>query len=164
MTKCFKRRMRPAKHARQAHTRPPKVCSVVAGATIVPRANIRWKKATRNRRNVKLVLSDSFKICLETPRAANAQLDLVTTPKVQQRAMRCHLVPTVGMAHFEHVKKDIFVKVKPPMKPLAHPDSTPPTMDPLLALNAHLARMPTLLVPAFVKLVILIPTNPTPKL
>ena len=47
--KCFKRPMLLAKHARQARIRPPKACPVVVGATIVPRANIQWKKATRNR-------------------------------------------------------------------------------------------------------------------
>jgi hypothetical protein len=51
---------------------PPKACPVLAGATIVPRANIQWKKATRNRQNAKPVLSDSFKICPATPRAVNA--------------------------------------------------------------------------------------------
>ena len=66
------------------------------------------------------------------------------------------------MAHFENAKKGIFVKVKPPMKPLAHPDSTPPNQDPLRALNAHPERMPILLVPKPVNIVILIPTNRNP--
>ena len=47
--KCFKLPMLLAKHARQARIRPPKACPVLPGATIVPRANIQWKKATRNR-------------------------------------------------------------------------------------------------------------------
>ena len=68
------------------------------------------------------------------------------------------------MAHFEHAKKGIFAKVKPPMKPLAHPDSTPPNQDPLRALNAHPERMPILLVPKPAKIVILIPTNRNPML
>ena len=75
VTKCFKRRMRPAKRARQARTRPPKACRVVAGATIVPRANIQRKKASRNRRNAKLVSSDFFKIHRATPRVAIAPVD-----------------------------------------------------------------------------------------
>ena len=73
--KCFKLLMLLAKHARQARIHPPKVCRVLAGATIVPRANIQRKKATRNRRNAKPVSLDSFKICLETQRAANAPVD-----------------------------------------------------------------------------------------
>ena len=89
--------MRPAKHARQARIRPPKACPVLAGATIVPRANIPQKKATRNRRNVKPVSSDFFKIYRATPRAANAQLDLATKLKVRQRAMQSLQVRTIGM-------------------------------------------------------------------
>ena len=68
------------------------------------------------------------------------------------------------MAQYEHAKKGIFVRVKPPMKPLAHPDSTPPNQDPLRALNAHPERMPILLVPKPAKIVILIPTNRNPML
>ena len=44
VTKCFKLLVRPAKHARQGPIRPPKVCPVLAGATIVPRANIPRKR------------------------------------------------------------------------------------------------------------------------
>ena len=44
-----------AKHARQARIRPPKACPVVTGATIVPRANIQWKKATPKRTNATIV-------------------------------------------------------------------------------------------------------------
>ena len=58
----------------------------------------------------------------------------------------------------------IFAKVKPPIKLLARPDPTPPTKDPLHALNAHPERMPTLLVPKLVKIVTVIPTNPNPML
>ena len=43
-------------------------------------------------------------------------------------------------------------------------DPTPPTMDPLDALNAHQVPMPTRLVPSRVKIVVLIPTNPNPML
>ena len=68
------------------------------------------------------------------------------------------------MAHFEHVKKGIFVKVQPPIKPLAHPDSTPPNQDPLRALNAHPERMPILFVPKFAMFVPKIPTNRNPML
>ena len=74
-----------------------------------------------------------------------AQLVLVTKPKVPRHAMRCLLVRTVGTVHFEHVIQVIFAKAKPPIKPLVHPDPTPPTKDPLPALNAHPARLPTLL-------------------
>ena len=75
----------------------------------------------------------------------NAPLDLATQPKVLQHAMPSLLDRTVGMAQFKHVIKVIFVKVKPPIKPLVLPDRTPPTKDPLHALNAHLEHMPTLL-------------------
>jgi hypothetical protein len=68
------------------------------------------------------------------------------------------------MAHFINAKKGIFVKVKPPMKPLAHPDSTPPNQDPLRALNVHPERMPILLVPKIAMLVPKIPTNRNPML
>ena len=64
-----------AKHARQARIRPPKACPVLPGAMIVPRANIQRKKATRNRRNAKLVSSDPFKIHRATPRVAIAPAD-----------------------------------------------------------------------------------------
>ena len=75
VTNCFKRRMLLAKHARRVPIRPPKVCPMLAGATIVPRANIQRRKATRNRQSAKPVSSDSFKICPATPRAVNAPLD-----------------------------------------------------------------------------------------
>ena len=45
----------------------------------------------------------------------------------------------------KNVTQVIFAKAKPPIKPLVHPDPTPPTKDPLPALNAHLERMPILL-------------------
>ena len=75
VTKCFKRLFCLAKHARRVPIRPPKVCPVLAGATIVPRANIQRKKASRNRQSAKPVSSDSFKICPARPRAVNAPLD-----------------------------------------------------------------------------------------
>jgi hypothetical protein len=68
------------------------------------------------------------------------------------------------MVLLKNVIQVIFVKVRPPIKQLAHPDPTPPTKDPLPALNAHLARMPTLLVPQRAKCVILIPTKRNPML
>ena len=75
VTKCFKLRMLLAKHARRVPIRPPKVCPVLAGVTIVPRANIQQKKASRSRRNAKPVSSGSFKICPATPPAAIAPMD-----------------------------------------------------------------------------------------
>ena len=68
------------------------------------------------------------------------------------------------MAHFENVTEVIFVPVKPRIKPLARLGPTPPTKDPLPALNAHLAPMPTLLAPQRAKCVILIPTKRNPML
>ena len=91
-------------------------------------------------------------------------MDLATKPKVPRRAMVFLLVPTVGMVHLKHATPVIFVKVKPPMKPLAHPDSTPPTQGPLPALNAHLERMPTLSAPKLVKSVATMHTNRNPML
>ena len=66
------------------------------------------------------------------------------------------------MAHFEPAIKVIIALVKPPIKPLAHPDHTPLTKDLLHALNAHPARMPTLLAPHLAKIVTTIPTNRHP--
>ena len=73
--KFFKRLLLLAKPVLRVPIRPPKGCPVLVGATIVPRANIQQKKATRNHRNAKPASSDSFKICLETPRVANAPVD-----------------------------------------------------------------------------------------
>ena len=111
---------------------------------------------------VKIVQLDRTKTYPATPRALNAPVDLATKPKVPQHAMPCLLVPTVGITHFNHVTRVIFAKVKPPIKPLARPDPTPPTKDPLHALNAHQERMPTLLVPHLAKVVTVIPINPNP--
>ena len=66
------------------------------------------------------------------------------------------------MAHFEHVTRVIFAKVKPPIKPLARPDLTPPKQAPLLALNVHLERMPILMVPQCAKTAATMPTNQNP--
>ncbi len=99
-----------------------------------------------------------------TPRAVNAQSVLVTKPKVPRHAMRCLLVRTIGTVHFENVIPVIFAKAKPPIKPLAHPDPTPPTKDPLPALNARPERMPTLLVPKLVNIAKTMHTNRNPML
>ena len=69
---------------------------------------------------------------------------------------------TILMALLKNVVQVIFVKVMPPMKPLAHPDPTPPTKDPLHALNALPECMPTRLVPHPANTAILIPTNLNP--
>ena len=55
--------------------RPLKAYPILMDATNVPQVDIQRKKATRNRRNVKSVLSGSFKICPATRRAANAPVD-----------------------------------------------------------------------------------------
>ena len=44
-----------AKHARRVPIRPPKVCPVLAGATIVPRANIPRKKEIPRNANATIV-------------------------------------------------------------------------------------------------------------
>ena len=66
------------------------------------------------------------------------------------------------MAHFEHVIRVIFAKGKPPIKPLAYQDLTPPKQAPLPALNAHLERMPILMVPRRAKNAATMPTNRDP--
>ena len=53
--KFFKRLMLLAKHAHQGPIRPPKVCPVLAGATIVPRANIQRKKEIQTKANATIV-------------------------------------------------------------------------------------------------------------
>ena len=73
--KFFNLWMFRAKSARREPIRPPEVCLVLVAATIVPRVNIQKMKGTENRLNAKPVLLDSFKICPDTPRAANAQVD-----------------------------------------------------------------------------------------
>ena len=78
--------------------------------------------------------------------------------------MQCLRVLTISMVLLKNVIQVIFVKVKPPIKPLADPEPTPPTKDPLPALNAHPERMPILLVPYLAKTVTTIPTNPIPML
>ncbi len=71
---------------------------------------------------------------------------------------------TVGTVKCVNVKQVIFALAKPQIKLFVILGRMQPEQNQFRVLNAHLARMPTLLVPAFVKLVILIPTNPTPKL
>ena len=58
-----------------------------------------------------------------------------------------------------NVKQVIIAPVKPPIKPLAYPDPTPPKKDPLRALNVHPGRMPILLVPKFARSVTMMHTN-----
>ena len=78
--------------------------------------------------------------------------------------MQCLQVLTISMVLLKNVIQVISAKAKPPIKPLAHPDSTPPNQDPLRALNAHPERMPILFVPKFAMLVPKIPTNRNPML
>ena len=54
--KFFNLWMFRAKSARREPIRPPEVCPVLVAAMIVPRVNIHWKKATRNRQSAKPVL------------------------------------------------------------------------------------------------------------
>ena len=114
------------------------------------RAKIAWKEDFKTMRERQLVL--------------NAPLVLATQLKVPRHAMLSLLDLTVGTVKCVNVKRDITAPVKPPIKPLAHPDPTPPTKDPLHALNVHLERMPTCLAPLIVKTAILIPTNRNPML
>ena len=113
---------------------------------------------------VTIVKSGRINIFPATPRALNAPVDLPTKPKVPRHAMRCLLDRTVGTVKYVNVKRVITAPAKPQTKPLARPDPTPPTKDPLHALNAHPERMPTLLVLYLAKIVNVIPTNPNPML
>jgi hypothetical protein len=63
------------------------------------------------------------------------------------------------MAHFEPAIKVIIALVKPPIKPLAHLDFTPPKKDPLPALNVHPERLPILFVPQLAKIVTAMHSN-----
>ena len=91
-----------ARHARRVPIRPPKVCPVLAGATIVLRANFQRRKATRKRQSAKHVSSDSFKICLATPRAVNVPLDgrLKTAVPNAPPAARARLDKAVKIAQW----------------------------------------------------------------
>ena len=111
-----------------------------------------------------IVKVDHIKTYPATSRVLNAPVDLATKPKVLRRAMVFLLVRTVGMVHLKNVILVIFAKVKPPIKPLAHPDSTPPTKNPLLASNVHRASTLGLLAPYLAKSVTTMHTNPGPML
>ena len=91
--------------------------------------------------HAKIVALDGFKIYLAILRAANVPVDLATKPKVPRHAMPCLLVPTVGITHFNHVTRVIFAKVKPPIKPLAHLEPTPPTPVPSSVFPVHQVRL-----------------------
>ena len=91
--------------------------------------------------HAKIVALDGFKIYQAILRVANVPVDLATKPKVPRHAMRCLLVRTLGMAHFEPVTRVIFAKVKPPIKPLAHLEPTPPTPVPSSVFPVHQVRL-----------------------
>ena len=55
VTKYFKRLFCLAKHVLRAPIRPPKACSILTGATIVPRANIPRKKEIPRNANATIV-------------------------------------------------------------------------------------------------------------
>ena len=78
--------------------------------------------------------------------------------------MPCLLVFTLWAVVSKYVIRVIFVKVKPPIKPLARLGPTPPVQDPLFASNVHPEHMPILLVPTNAMAAVLIPTNPNPML
>ena len=134
------------------------------GAMLAPRVNILWRKATQNRRNVKPVLSDCFKSCLETPRASNAPVDLATKPKVPRHATRCRLDPTVGTVKYVTVKQVIIAPVNPPTKLLVFLGRMQPIQNQFRVLNVHPARTRPLLVPQLAKSVTTMHTNRNPML
>jgi hypothetical protein len=107
----------------------------------------------------KTVWKDSFKMHRATPHVANALVVTTTTQKVQQRATLFLPVPIIGTKKFVNAIPVIFVKVKPRIKQVVGPVSTPPTKDPLHALNAPLERMLILSVPYLVKIAMPMHTN-----
>ena len=74
------------------------------------------------------------------------------------------LVRTVGTVKCVNVKRGITAPVKPQTKQLVFLGRTQPDQNQFRVLNAHLARMPALLVPQRAKSVILIPTKRNPML
>jgi len=84
--------------------------------------------------------------------------------KNQRGATPFHPDFTMSMVLLKNVILVIFAKVKPPIEPLARPDPTPPTQEPLLALNAHPARTLGLLAPYLAKSVTTMHTNTSPML
>ena len=110
------------------------------------------------------VYKDGTKIYPVILNVVNVPLVMVMLQMVPLHAIVSLPAPTVGTVEYKNVIQVIIVKVKPPIKPLAHQDHTPPELDPLHALNAHPERMPPHLVPYLVKIVTPIPTNLTPTL
>jgi hypothetical protein len=95
-----------------------------------------------------------------TQRAVNAQLALATRPKVLRHAMLSPLVLIVGTVKCVNVKQVIFAKAKPQTKLLVILGRMQPDQNQFRVLNAHLARMPILLVPQLAKSVATMHTNP----
>ena len=97
-------------------------------------------------------------------RAVTAQSDISIKQRNRRVVMPFLLDFTILMVLQKNVIQDILAEAEPPIKPLAHLDSTPPKKGPLHASNAHLERMPTRLVPLIVKNVIPMHTNRNPML
>ena len=94
----------------------------------------------------------------------HAPVDMLTKLKVLRHAMLSLLDRTVGTVKYVSAKQVIIALVKLAMKLRVHPDTTPPTKDPLHALHAHPECMPTLLVPQLAKIATVTHTNPKPML
>ena len=114
--------------------------------------------------HAKIVALDGFKNYQAILRALNAPVDLATKPKVPRHAMLSLLDRTVGTVKYVNVKQVIIAPVKPPTKRLVILGRMQPVQNRLRALNAHPARMPTLLVPQLAKIVTVVPTNWNPML
>jgi hypothetical protein len=110
--------------------------------------------------HVKIVKLGRINIFPATPRAVTAPVDLATKPKVPRHAMLSLLDPTVGTVKCVNVKQVIFALAKPQTKLLVVLGRMQPDQNQFHVLNAHLARMPILLVPQLAKSVATMHTNP----
>jgi len=130
-----------------------------------PKSNAhRVKQDVVATQRVKIVQLDRTKTYPATPRVLNVPLDLATKPKVLRHAMLSLPDRTVGTAKCVNVKQVIFTKVKPQTKLFVILGRMQPDQNQYPVLNAHLARMPILLVPLLAKSVVTMHTNRTPML
>ena len=113
---------------------------------------------------VKIVQLDRTKTYPATPRAVTAPVDLATKPQVPRHAMLSLLDPTVGTVKCVNVKQVTFALAKPQIKLFVILGRMQPDQNQYPVLNAHLARMPILLVPLLAKSVVTMHTNRAPML
>ena len=114
--------------------------------------------------HAKIVQLDRTKTYPATPRAVTAPVDLATKPQVPRHAMLSLPDRTVGTANCMNVKQVIFALAKPQIKLFVILGRMQPEQNQFRVLNAHLARMPILLVLQLAKSVATMHTNPDPML